>query len=413
MPALNAFASGATVFANCLAQSATTVTAVPALLTGKFPVTDRLLKDLTLQPNEPTIVTALHAAGYRTMAVIAHEFAACRYSGCAGFDGVDDYPGVYEPAAATGVRAIRMLETARPEPFFLWVHVRQPHQPYDATREEFTAAYDGPPAPTFFSPLVSGRSFPDAVSALAGHYHEAAGEPLSPVRMLQRHALVTPTVLRQLEALYDANVRAGDRVFSQVLDWLGTHELRDRTVVVAAADHGEALGTHGWFGHNRLWHDMLHTPLVIAVPGARPEVVEAPVMNVDIAPTIARLVDVPLGYPVRGRDLFAVAPPGRVQYAEYPTEWVLTRDGMKVSVERDELRGLYDLRRDPTEAQNLARVAPEQAAGLLALGAELRRQTLAHDPTRTSPDLFERLRQLGYVDVDPATKERADGPPAQ
>jgi hypothetical protein len=122
---------------------------------------------------------------------------------------------------------------------------------------------------------------------------------------------------------------------------------------------------------------------------------------------------VPLGYPVRGRDLFAPPPPEPVQYAEYPTEWALVRDGMKVGVERDELRGLYDLRRDPTEQQNLARAEPEQAARLLALGTALRRQTLGHDPARPSPDLFERLRQLGYVDVDPAAKDHADRAPAQ
>src|SRR5262249_27254944 len=128
-------------------------------------------------------------------------------------------------------------------------------------------------------------------------------------------------------------VRDGDRVFAQLVEQLERRGLAARTIVIVAADHGESLGEHGWFGHNRLWHAVLHTPLIVYVPGAPHRTIDSPVMNVDILPTIARLVGVPLTTPVRGHDLFGPRSDDDIQYAEYSTSYVVVQRHLKTQIQ--------------------------------------------------------------------------------
>lgn len=405
-PALDDLAARSTVFTSCISQSATTVSAVPALLTGKFPVTDRLLVGLALKPDEPTLATVLREAGYRTLAVIAHDYARCAYSGCAGFDVRDDAFPVPEPADATAARVVRLLDGDARPPFFLWVHLRQPHAPYDVAQADFRTMLVPPVAgPDYFTPDVARPQFHQVLARLTEHYR-AAGEPAVAMRVTGgRRMEVTASVVRQLAALYDANVLAGDRALATILAAIDRRGLQGRTVVVVAADHAESLGEHGWFGHNRLWHGMLHTPLVVHVPGRAPGRVDAPTMNVDVLPTVAALVGARLGHTVRGRDLFATPPDPVVQYAEYEDEYVVIADGLKLRMRRGWARGLYDLRRDPGESTDLVAARPEAVLRLRRLGDALRRRSLARPDAAPPTDIFRRLRELGYVEGDPAAED--------
>ena len=413
-PAIDAFAARSTVFANSMSQCGSTAGSIPSILTSRFVVADRLLDGLTLRADQPTMATILRAKGYRTLAVIAHQYARCAYSGCAGFDVAEDRFPAVESASRTAERVSRMLETEARAPFFLWVHVRQPHAPYDIDAQEFTAMYAGDAgALTYVSPEVRTLAFIPATEALVRHYREM-GEPVTGARVLDGQAHdVTPTVIRQLQALYDANVRAGDRVFAQILEQLERRGLAARTIVVLAADHGESLGQHNWFGHNRLWQGILHTPLIVYVPGAPHRTIDAPVMNVDILPTITRLVGAPLATSVRGRDLFGPRDADDVQYAEYSTSYVVVQRQAKaqVVVARKKptappvagviptVQGLWDLESDPGEEKNLLKERPELAARLLAAGEALRSRNLGSDAP-VPQDIRERLRALGYIAPD-------------
>jgi arylsulfatase len=429
-PVLDAFARRSTVFQDCLSQSATTVNAVPAILTGRYPVTDGLLHELVLRPNVDTIATVLRRAGYHTVAVIGHTFAGCKYSGCRDVDVVSDATPASEPTPKTVARALRLLEAEVREPFFFWVHLRVPHAPYEATPAQFAVMYDGPPGPTLLSRQGPGERFFQTIARVRDHF-AAAGEPVATTRVMSgRPVETTPTVLRQLAALYDANVRLGDTGFGRLLAHLKRRQLLRRTVVVVASDHGEAMGEHGVFGHNGLWHGMLHVPLVVHVPGARGRRSDAPVMNVDILPTVARLVGAPLGQPVRGGDLFGQMDPDRVRLAEYLDHYVVVRRRRKLRVRvgpRDRLRpaapgaergtgrptvtserqlradGLWDLSTDPQEATDLGAEQPALAAELLRLGEGVRQSRLGSEPCPPAEDIFDRLRALGYVEGNPAS----------
>jgi arylsulfatase A-like enzyme len=257
------------------------------------------------------------------------------------------------------------------------------------------------------SPDVQRLGFLPATAMLT-RYYQAAGEPLLAVHLADGAShLVTPTVLGQLRALYDSNVRAGDGAFGRIVEALARRGIAPRTVVVLGADHGESLGEHAWFGHNRLWQSVLHTPLVVHVPGTPHRTIGEPVMNVDILPTVARLVGAPLVTPVRGHDLFEPRGADGVQYAEYSSAYVVIQRPWKIRIAGGHgpfapphAEGLWDLVRDPGEDQNVLPKHPDVAAYLTGIGQELRRRTLASGTAPPGGDLRERLRQLGYIAPD-------------
>jgi arylsulfatase A-like enzyme len=218
----------------------------------------------------------------------------------------------------------------------------------------------------------------------------------------------TPTVVAQLASLYDANVRIGDVGFGRLLAHLKRRQLLPRTVVVVGADHGESLGEHGIVGPNNLWRAMLHVPLVVHVPGTRGRRIDAPVMNVDVVPTNARLVGAPLAQPVRGRDLLEPIEADRVRMAEYSDHYAVVRNGRKLHVriwpQGSVPDGLWELSTDPAEEIDLMAKRPGLTAELSRLGEELRKSRLAAEPARRPEDIFDRLRALGYVEDDPAVE---------
>jgi len=111
------------------------------------------------------------------------------------------------------------------------------------------------------------------------------------------HAPYTPERARfggDAVARYDAEIADADAEVAVLLAELGALGRRDRAIVVVAADHGEAFGEHGTRFHNQDLSDgQTHVPLIVALPGAAPRVVDGPVSLVDLAPTLLDLVGLP------------------------------------------------------------------------------------------------------------------------
>jgi arylsulfatase A-like enzyme len=139
-----------------------------------------------------------------------------------------------------------------------------------------------------------------------------------------------------------------------------------RTIVVVAADHGEAFGDHGTITHGKsLYEEQTHVPLVVAIPGGQPRTAAGPVGLVDLAPTLLDLVGVDTPPGMSGISLAAVIRDGApvpdhpvlselVRDARVPRDllalhtpgWKLIRDLEVDTVE------LYDLAADPGELED-------------------------------------------------------------
>ena len=219
-----------------------------------------------LDAAHPTIARLLKGAGYDTAAfvgafVLDHQFGLAQ-----GFDTYDDQiprdPDATDRleaerrASVVVDRALGWLD-ARQSPnksaisnlqsaFFLWVHLYDPHAPYD------------PPA----------------------EFRARAATP------------------------YDGEIAYADAQVARLLETLRARGAMDHTIVVVAGDHGEGLGDHGERTHGMLLYDStLRVPLVVAVPGRAPETRDEPVSLVDLAPTILRAAGVTPPAAMKGQDL--------------------------------------------------------------------------------------------------------------
>ena len=159
--------------------------------------------------------------------------------------------------------------------------------------------------------------------------------------------------IRQLRARYLGSIRYADEHFGKFLRSIRDREFFPRTLVVVTADHGESTGEHNLFGHNDLFQEIIHVPLLVHLPGQRQgKVVDDPVELVDIYPTILRMAKVSPGHEIRGEDLFS-SPRGKTtRFAEQMRrKWVarvLIRNGTKYWCENEAV-GSYDLVKDPGE----------------------------------------------------------------
>lgn len=221
----------------------------------------------------------LRTAGYETAAFTENAWvtAGIGYDRGFGTSVEDSGTGLnLGNVEATFRRGLEWLERHRAEPFFLFLHTYQVHEPYE-------------PPPGYVEQVASGHGA-DRVATE--------------------------------NALYDGEIRYTDDVLATFLAALETHGLDENTLVVLTADHGQHFGEHGTFGHGlTLWEPVLHVPLLLRGPdvpaGAR---VGDPVGLIDVLPTVLELLGVSSPRDIQGRSLVpklrGEALPSRFLYAE-------------------------------------------------------------------------------------------------
>jgi arylsulfatase A-like enzyme/Flp pilus assembly protein TadD len=362
-PHLDRLRRDAILYEQAWSPAPLTLPAHVSVLTGLLPfehgVRDNLGYRLDAKAH-PTLAGLLRGRGYATGAFVsAHVLRAGTGLG-EGFDVYDDHmaaPGgggmealgrVQRRGEETLARARVWLAGVATKPFFLFLHLYEPHAPYE------------PPEPF--------RS----ATALA----------------------------------YDGEIAKSDEIVGGLLDELRRSGIYDRALVVLLSDHGEGLGEHGEDEHGiLLYRWALHVPLLVKLPGsARANTtVSAPVHLVDVLPTLAALLEVPAPRGLSGRSLLADPPeePRRL-YAEtfYPrihlgwSELRSLRDERWQYVEGSR-RELYDLREDPRElTDRLASDGPTARA----FQAQLARYPAALAmPADVAAEDLEKLAALGYL----------------
>ena len=333
----------------------------------------------------PTLATVLKSAGYRTGAFVGAFVLDARFGLNRGFDVYDDRYGEKEAGdAAEGaerrgedvVRPATAWIAQGPQPFFAWVHLYDPHEPYRA------------PEP-----------------------YASQHEP------------------------YDAEVAYTDAMVGQLLADLRPAGRLDRTLVIVAADHGESLGEHGERTHGVFVYDAtMRVPWIIAGSGFGVQgsgaTIDDVVRLIDLAPTTLDLIGVAAPPEFEGRSVASpvvsglsrtVAPDDRSAYVEAmdanltrgwaPLTGIATRDYKLIDLPIPEL---YDLRADPHETRNLYTRDAAQARTLQALlrgrTAAFESRGSAAEKTTLSAEARQRLQALGYVasSADPGARVYTD-----
>lgn len=280
-------------------------------------------------------------------------------------------------AGTVADRAIESLEAIDDEDFFAYVQFWDPHVPYNRSEEEvdrFRTETPLPPYPT--AEQIAAHNEWDT-------YYGASEIPKN-VRAGSDHGVRDRDDLRELLAIYDAEIRYVDRHVGRVLEHLRATGRYDDTLIVVAADHAEEFGERGLYGcHWSVHEGTQRIPLLVKPPAGDPV---APggrdhlVTNVDLPRTILEYADLPVPDRWQGQSLRPIiedpAIGGReqlvlehglvtVQRALRTDRWKFIRTyhpGMWGPVEPD--RQLYDLREDPWEQRNLAAERPERVEEL-------------------------------------------------
>jgi arylsulfatase A-like enzyme len=387
------------------APTATTAPSHASLFTALPPRRHRVIKNgQTLAGTNRTLAERLAAAGYQTAACVSSFVLASRFGYHQGFDfyeddfekrhskskkprwlGHDVRTGFDRRGGETVRRAIAWLETVRDpgHPFFLFVHLFDPHSPYD------------PPEPfrSRFARAPPAGAEPDQIEVQTD--------------------------------LYDGEIAYADAQVAALLEALDAAGLAGETLVMVTGDHGQGLGQRGYARHGiHLTEEQVRVPLIARWPGRIPagRVLTGPVELMDLAPTLLALLGVDFAdADFQGRNLAAAfteeAPldpdhpvylerrhyrPQRVGGFDVRGEMLALRSGRWKYIEAPDegTRELYDLEADPGEVENLFQREPDRAN---ALAAELqawrdRQPAPESEPGPPAPDAAALLRALGYVE---------------
>jgi len=161
---------------------------------------------------------------------------------------------------------------------------------------------------------------------------------------------------------YDTAIEYTDeKLIKSILNKINSSKLNDKTIIIITADHGEAFGEHGLYGHGwNVFDEFIHVPLIIKVPHQKGRKIKALVQNIDIMPTVLELTGIPCPHQAQGKSLFSLfsktnAPPvheyifsgGKVQCTIRSLDWKFI-----INYKVDD-RFFYHLTSDPKEKNNL------------------------------------------------------------
>jgi arylsulfatase A-like enzyme/Flp pilus assembly protein TadD len=365
-------------FTTVMTAAPLTLPAHSSIMTGAYPMFHGVRDNVgyRLNPGTETLAQILKQHGYETGAFVGAYVLDRAFGLGTGFDFYyDHFEDQTNPAGTINLatlkrpgkevvdQALAWLQAttrkASGHPFFVWVHLYDPHDPYD------------PPAP---------------------FKAEYSGNP------------------------YDGEIAYADQQVGRLLTFLSSAGLYDKTLIALTGDHGESLGEHKEVRHGYFVYDATILVPWILKPSnrlARPRVVTETVRSIDIAPTILQIAGYPKGKTMQGEGLADLisgkardVPPDAYSESFYPLQfgWSALRTLRSANFKYIDAPHpeLYELDVDPHELKNRAAQRP-------AVISELRAKLQALDRASSAPDVqskavhvlapeeIEKLAKLGYL----------------
>ena len=407
-PAVDALAKDGVLFERTVSSSGLTPASHATILTGKFQYNHGLRvlaagSGYRLDADHETLSTAFKAAGYHTGAIHSAFPVSAHFGFDRGFDDFDSFDAKIEKkkgddkvgwnvrkfqrrSEKTTERAVRWLQSAaqRDEPFFLWLHYWDPHDPVNLP--------------------------PDADYQRL-RYDPGTGDLQDP--KTQEYAV---------------EVRWQDENIAELLSAIESAGLNESTIIALTADHGQGLADgmelHRWSNHRMLYREQVHVPLIVKGPGVPSgKRVMDQVRTADIAPTLLELAGLPpFEQNVDGVSLVSriggASPGDLVAYGEQINGYdhnsglgkfrpdaafmYMVSDGEWKLIFKPHLPGtseLFHVGVDPRETRNVIGENPDVVVRLLGDLAERNPWVIAPFPVSesTAGDAASALGALGYA----------------
>lgn len=387
-PNINRWASEGILFKDNIVQAPLTFPSHSSIFTGTYPLHHGVRDNggFYLGEDQITLAEALKNQGYTTGAFVAAFVLDSRWGLDQGFDYYYDNFDLtkYKTVSLDSVQrrgdevlaeAFKWLEANSEKKYFAWIHLYDPHTPYD------------PPEP--YKTEYSGRHF----------------------------------------GLYDGEIAYVDQLMGEFRNFMEKKNLLDKTLIILTADHGESLGEHKESAHGFFIYDSdVRVPLIIRFPKNKlaASVITNQVRSIDIMPTILNMLGEEPPESVQGESFLPLIlrkKEGDERSAYSETYWPNFHYGWS---ELKSLRKgrykfidapkpeLYDILEDPGEVNNLANKKA-------ALGHEMKRKLVTlidkysaegiedKGPKKVDNDSLVKLQALGYIGSFHSSSKRKEG----
>lgn len=375
-PHINRLANEGILFEHNIVQVPLTLPSHSSILTGTYPLYHGVRDNggFYLDESHHTLAESLKNKGYATGAFVAAFVLDSRWGLDQGFDYYYDNFDLtkYKKVSLDSVQrrgdevlaeVYKWIENQAQQKFFAWIHLYDPHTPYD------------PPEP--YKTEYRGRQF----------------------------------------GLYDGEIAYVDQLMGEFRDFMEEKNLFEKTLIIFTGDHGESLGEHKESAHGFFIYDSdIRVPLIIRFPEGKyaGHVVSNQVKSIDIMPTVLHLLDEEIPESVQGKSLLSLivedeAQDERSAYSEtyWPryhygwSELKSLRKGRYKFIDAPQPE-LYDILEDPGEVNNLvnkkASLGHEMKRDLLALIEEYAAEGIEDvGPRNIDNDSLVKLQALGYV----------------
>jgi arylsulfatase A-like enzyme/Flp pilus assembly protein TadD len=376
-PNIDSVAKSGVVFMRAFAHNPTTLPSHTNILLGTTPLYHGVHDNSHFKVDErfTTLAEFLKKYGFSTGAFIGSFPLDSRFGLSQGFDLYDDsYPSKgKEELTFPERKAEKVIESAinwikkQKEPWFAWIHLFDPHQPYI------------PPEP-FFSQFKND--------------------------------------------LYSGEVAYVDKFLGRLLNFLKEENREKRTFIIITGDHGESLGehgesTHGYFAYN----STLLVPLIISGPGITHSLSYEYVCHIDIFPTVCDLLKkekpdflqglslypILKGKGIRKREIYFESLHAYYNRGWAPLKGIIIEKKKYISLPIPEL---YDMEKDFDERENLISSVDREyyEENLSALEAKLKGNEKKEGLRKIDRETLEKLESLGYISSPYPSLKRKFGP---
>lgn len=429
-PTLTRLAQEGAHFRNAITQTSWTKAETPSIMTSLYPSTHGVFQIPDRLPASATTIAEIYRqAGYATASFSSTAFTGKLTNLHQGFEELHESESTVGKAGPKGSKTSRefvdrLLEwigAHRDVPFFVYLHVFDPHAPYEPNRPYDTLWADPKGREEYARQQEAIKK--TAKDAFMGQRGMATPEELVA-------AGVDPAAfIRYSKDWYDGSIRGMDTEIARLIEGLKEQGLADRSLVALYADHGEEFHDHG-----RMWHgqsvygEMVRVPLVFWAPGRVPKglKIEEPVELIDILPTLATMSGLPVPEGAQGQNMGPLLgapgpawkrrppisekqslggedfPSAAESYAIMDGDWKLIHNVARPP-EKPEFE-LFDFYKDPLDQKNVAAEHPDVVERLgktldawhqMAKAARLKPDS---ETTKgMSKEQLDQLRTLGYV----------------
>jgi len=427
-PTLTRIAREGVWFRDAITQSNWTLPATASLLTSLVPSTHGVTDFYHRIPNAiQTLAEVYQRAGYATILFSSILYTGRHANAHQGFDVVHEATSLPRTVGSKTARyfvdrLLPWLDTHRQVPFFVLLHVYDPHSPY---RPE-------PP----YDQLWVDKKTTELFSSYSERFRDRIDDPLLkkfaiPDRAVLAESGIDPSAyVAHASGWYDGSIKAMDDQIARILIKLEELGIDKETLWVVSSDHGEEFLEHGRMYHGQsLYSEMIQVPLILRWPRgiAASSVINETAQIIDIMPTLLELSELDAPEGLQGRSLVGLirgnqeteprpvfseriptdtefSPPPRdvYQVAMLWNEWKLIRKQNRT--DRRLRYELFSRVRDPFDRHDLSRQHPEVIESFETRIRAWKNQTPVSSQSgepinrfELSPQIIDRMKALGYA----------------